>query len=488
MIFDTLNTHVLGSELTLNDDTQGAPATEPSIVSVDWRLELVAFTSLRNDAGDIYTQTVSHSGVPQYSNQKLNQDSGAALQAEPYAATGSNRSLVVWTDSRTILGGSGQRVFGRFGSFDGLFSTPDFAISDSLKSDVKSNPCAAINRTGRSLVTWFDKRNGTSQVYGRWLTGGNALDGAEFLISTPASDLHNLDLFTATDSTGRFFVGWLDDGSFPATIKGKWYNPDKSLGGSYSYNSDQSGISIERMAASVSDSGLISFAWVGIGSNQRNLYTTSISRTGTISFSTLQVSDSPSALPVEPAISVDENSYRSIVWVDHRNGLRQLYYQIYTSGGAQIGTNQAVSSTTPEFMVSPATSAYRGRVWFVWTDPRQYGTQVIGTNLVYLPTDVDDGGSALPYEFHLGQNFPNPFNPTTSIEFTVPSRQQVTLEVLNVLGQRVRMLEDGWLDAGLHRVTFDGHNDAGTFLASGIYFYKLSLTDRTQSRKMILLK
>ncbi|MFZ1682635.1 MAG: FlgD immunoglobulin-like domain containing protein [Candidatus Zixiibacteriota bacterium] len=488
MLFDTLNVPVLGAERNLNDDTQGAPALEPSIAPANWRLDLVAFTSLRNDAGDIYTQTISHSGVPQYSNQKLNQDSGSALQAEPYVATTDSKSLVVWTDSRTILGGSGQRVFARFGSFDGLFVTPDFAVSDSIKSDVKSNPCAAINRIGRSLVTWFDKRNGTSQVYGRWLTAANALDGAEFLISTPASDLHNLDLFTSTDSVGRFFVGWLDDGSFPSTIKGKWYNPDKSLGGSYAFSSDQSGISIEHLAAAVNDSGVISFAWVGIGSNQRNLYTTSITRTGTISFSTLQVSDSPGALPVEPAISVDENSYRSIAWVDHRNGLRQVFYQIYTNGGAQIGTNQAVSSTVPEFMSSPATSAYRGRVWFVWTDPRQDGTQVIGNNQVYLPTDVHDNDLSLPHEYQLGQNYPNPFNPTTSIEFALPSRQRISLEIVNLLGQRVRTLEDKWYDAGTHRVNFDGRDDAGQAVASGVYFYILSWADRSLTRKMVLIK
>jgi hypothetical protein len=103
------------------------------------------------------------------------------------------------------------------------------------------------------------------------------------------------------------------------------------------------------------------------------------------------------------------------------------------------------------------------------------------------PTDVADKPE-LPGDFVLAQNFPNPFNPTTSIEFTLPSRQQVSLEVYNTLGQWVRTLVSDFKSAGRHSVTWNGTDDAGRAVSSGVYFYRLSTESFTTSRKMLLLK
>jgi hypothetical protein len=81
------------------------------------------------------------------------------------------------------------------------------------------------------------------------------------------------------------------------------------------------------------------------------------------------------------------------------------------------------------------------------------------------------------------QNSPNPFNPTTEIRFTLPSSMNVRLDVYNIVGQRVSTLVDGHFDAGDHYVTWDASGRA-----SGIYFYRLTTSDFTVTRKMLLLK
>jgi PKD repeat protein len=83
----------------------------------------------------------------------------------------------------------------------------------------------------------------------------------------------------------------------------------------------------------------------------------------------------------------------------------------------------------------------------------------------------------------LHQNSPNPFNPSTELRFTLPYAGKVTLEVFNVMGQKVSTPVDGYLDAGDHSVTWDGSE-----AASGIYLYRLQVNDYVESRKMILLK
>ncbi|HEX2897391.1 MAG TPA: FlgD immunoglobulin-like domain containing protein, partial [candidate division Zixibacteria bacterium] len=96
--------------------------------------------------------------------------------------------------------------------------------------------------------------------------------------------------------------------------------------------------------------------------------------------------------------------------------------------------------------------------------------------------------TSLPTSYELAQNFPNPFNPTTEISFSLPERTQVTLEIYNVLGQRVRTLVDGNLDAGVHSVKWDSRDNEGSQVASGLYMYRIQTEKFSQSKKMILMK
>jgi len=93
-----------------------------------------------------------------------------------------------------------------------------------------------------------------------------------------------------------------------------------------------------------------------------------------------------------------------------------------------------------------------------------------------------------PKAFALGQNRPNPFNPTTVIEYVLPESAPVKLEVYNLLGQVVRTLVDEEQMAGRYSVVWDGRDDLGRELASGIYFYRLSAGKFHAVRRMALVR
>ncbi|MCI0514691.1 T9SS type A sorting domain-containing protein, partial [candidate division KSB1 bacterium] len=93
-----------------------------------------------------------------------------------------------------------------------------------------------------------------------------------------------------------------------------------------------------------------------------------------------------------------------------------------------------------------------------------------------------------PLAFELSLNYPNPFNPTTEIQFTLPKFQKVNLTIFDVLGKQVKMLVDKKMEPGRYFVSWDGTNDFGLPVSSGIYFYKLRGDDMVKVRKMTLLK
>jgi hypothetical protein len=88
----------------------------------------------------------------------------------------------------------------------------------------------------------------------------------------------------------------------------------------------------------------------------------------------------------------------------------------------------------------------------------------------------------------LNGNYPNPFNPTTTIAFSLASPSFVSLEVFNVKGEKVRTLVNGTLEASDHNVTWNGNDDSGKPVASGVYFYKMKADNFMQTKKMILMK
>lgn len=100
-----------------------------------------------------------------------------------------------------------------------------------------------------------------------------------------------------------------------------------------------------------------------------------------------------------------------------------------------------------------------------------------------------EGSEVIPTDYALGQNYPNPFNPTTTISYALPKEAQVTLEVYNVLGVRIRTLLAGQTkSAGFYAMSWDGKDDAGASMSSGIYLYRVSAGTFIASKKMTLLK
>jgi subtilisin family serine protease len=108
---------------------------------------------------------------------------------------------------------------------------------------------------------------------------------------------------------------------------------------------------------------------------------------------------------------------------------------------------------------------------------------------VGVTTDVEDMAMGLlPPRLLLDQNYPNPFNPTTWIPFFMPNDGVVSMKIYNVKGELVRVLRDQWMHEGGHSVVWNGDDRHGRPVASGLYFCVLRSGDRTETRKLVLLR
>lgn len=95
---------------------------------------------------------------------------------------------------------------------------------------------------------------------------------------------------------------------------------------------------------------------------------------------------------------------------------------------------------------------------------------------------------AVPAEFKLSNNYPNPFNPTTTINYQLPEANQVVITIYNILGKRVRTLVSKKMEAGYYKAKWNGKNESGRTLSSGTYFYHIQAGKHSATKKMLLMK
>ena len=130
---------------------------------------------------------------------------------------------------------------------------------------------------------------------------------------------------------------------------------------------------------------------------------------------------------------------------------------------------------------------------FVANNTAVVGDSIPAQNRLYRNTDmpavVHDPESDEPLRtFRLHPSYPNPFNSSTLIRYDLPAPGFVTLEIYNLLGQKVRTLVAEWKLAGSYQVRWDGTNDAGEMVESGVYVYRLNAGGWAEARKLILLR
>lgn len=144
--------------------------------------------------------------------------------------------------------------------------------------------------------------------------------------------------------------------------------------------------------------------------------------------------------------------------------------EIYNISNSALPTNYAYKIDTDG----------RGKIWI--------GTSATGLYSFEYPHPTSGEDLTIPSSNLTARNYPNPFNPETTIEFSIKDQGRVSVEIFNVKGQKIKQLTDDIYTAGTHTINWNGTDHNGNVVASGIYFYKVNSKDATVMNKAVLLK
>ncbi|UCH62731.1 MAG: T9SS type A sorting domain-containing protein [Fidelibacterota bacterium] len=196
-------------------------------------------------------------------------------------------------------------------------------------------------------------------------------------------------------------------------------------------------------------------------------------------FSDPPASDSILAWAIHRLETGFSNVGNPAIWAD-RNGIAALIDDPLSVGPAPDEYDFDYAHGDESFTHAEDNFPLGDLNWF----PVQKAAWEAGSTAVGIADQIP----AVPSRFSLAQNFPNPFNPSTTIAYSLNKAADVEMAVYNILGQKIRTLVNKNLQAGEYSAQWNGRNNEGNLVASGIYFYQLVAGDQIQVRKMLLMR
>jgi len=192
--------------------------------------------------------------------------------------------------------------------------------------------------------------------------------------------------------------------------------------------------------------------------------------------------------PAALAANADDTSIHLQWTPTHYHDEDLLHYNLYRSASpmVQINAENFLASSTDSTFVDESLPSDSWH--YIVTAMDVHGNESPPSNETLVQIITSTGGDLLPRQVAVQGAWPNPFNPTTTIKYSVPGAGEVQLTIFNVRGRNVRTLVSENKQPGFYEVTFDGRDRAGRLLASGVYFVHLKTADGVSSKKIVLAK
>lgn len=504
--------------LTWSTDTRlstGSAQSHESGIALSGSVLHVIWHDNRDGNWEIYYKRSTDAGINWGSDTRLTNNSFQSTTAS-IAVSGSNVH-VVWQDDRD---GNIEIYYKR--STDGGIN---WGTDTRLTNDTSVSVYPSVTVSGSAIhAVWYDGRDGNYEIYYKRSTDGGISWGADTRLSaTPFVS----ELATVAVSGSIVHVVWQDmrDGNYEIYYK-------RSTDGGLSWGTDtrMTNNSAESFAPNLTLSGSnIHLTWQDARDGNFEIYYKR-STDGGISWGTDTRLTNASGSSVRSFSTVTGTAVH-VVWMDERDGNWEIYYKQDPTGNPGPPTPPA-----PPNLVSPPNGSFNEptTIRFIWNkslnaityriqiaqdslfsnivvnDSTLTDTTIVVANLLVnkyywwrvnaknaagtsqysavwrfgtFPVGLKEIGNTIPNIFKLYANYPNPFNPSTSIKFDIPKESNVKLVVYDVLGKEISILINYKIKAGRYEVWWDG-----TDHPSGVYFFRMITNEYVETKKMVLIK
>jgi hypothetical protein len=419
------------------------------------------------------------------SDHKVNDDKDRCLQYLPSIAV--NRSgtyIIAWQDGRSGL----VDIYAQ--RFDSLWNAIDSntLINDDDSSSYQNNPSIAIADDGSYVMAWTDNRNGNTDIYAqRFDMSGNAID-SNILINDDIGFSYQYNPSVAMTSDGTYIIAWQDRRSDNYDIYVQYFDASgNAIGPNTIINDDDSSFYQSDPSIAMIDNGSYLISWRDYRNDNPDIYAQRFDASGNAIGSNILINDDVgNSDQYDPSVALNNDGTYVITWEDQRNGHWDIYAQLFNAAGTRLGYNYPVNSTfgiDSILSAHPSVKMIGSKIYTTWNENRNEETvydvycNILEFSVLSLihPENLD--------VFLLNDNYPNPFNPRTTISYQLSSDCNIELSIFNLNGRKVATLIHDHQSAGYYSV-----NWSASAFPSGIYLYRLDTGDYVETKKMVLLK
>lgn len=464
----------------------------PVIVSDNAGGAILAWQDERDGNLDIYTQRVNANGVLLWTANGValctvrNDQSSVVVDTD-----GDHGAVAAWQDFRD----GNLDIYGGRVDAGGNSLWPD-GIPICVQPFIQYVPGILYDGNNRVLITWPDFRNGTDydifaqlvDVSGgpQWAPNGVKICGAPFGQAAQSQTL---------DGLGGFIVTWVD---LRGGIAWDIFAQRIDDAGDVQWTAD--GVPIceatddqfyPTIASDGSNGAIIAWEDLRDPTTGRDIYAQRVNVAGSVQWSTDGEPLCTARKVQTGQMIIPDGAHGGIVaWYDIRNNTDyDIYVQHVDGSGTSLWTPDGypLCGASQSQFGSKLVADGSGGAIVTWHDLRNGNYDIYAQRIGFngtIPTSV--GNTPRPLGVTLSDNFPNPFSVATEFHLTLDAEAMVQVDVYDVAGRLVRRLGRSTLVAGPHRLTFDGRDDQGRPLSSGVYFYSVRADGVTQTRKLII--
>lgn len=439
----------------------------PSLTSDEEGGAIIAWQDNLNGNWDIYAERINANGLLQWGTTPVYVGEGSQIRPI-LAPDGAHGAIIVWDDEVFNSDFYAQRI-----AFDGtlLWNTAGVPVCED--NNDQDNPRIISDSGGGAFVLWEDPRNGNVDIYGQRIDAdGNVLWGVNGKpLVTHSTDQRN---FGATrDDLGGLILTWIDNrsgqnGIYALKVDSSGdpvWDPD-----GITVNDDLENITYCKITTDMDGGALLAYSGNYPGSSL-DIFAQQLDASGGVI----------ATLLAEHSVGLVDDGVR-LDWSlsEIETGISFNIYRSTNGSSAFVrlhGIHGEDYELSYSFLDSEAIpgNRYCYRV-SVFKDSREY--ILFETDEIEIPLGI----------LILYSNYPNPFNPNTTISFYIPSRTGVKIDIYSADGSHIRNLVSSVLDDGLHRIGWDGCDGSGQSVVSGVYYCRLKTRNNTVSKKLVIVR